>query len=121
MVNRLVGPLGYLGPCFLLGQKGFLCWVIGTLHSDIGLASRAKVSLILRPRSYKSSCETRPCIFLPLITLTLRPARVLQHHPISVWIFERLPLLVPIRVKCLDSSMTTMTQGINGPMGVTEN
>src|SRR4030095_12199260 len=52
MVNRLVDRLGYLGPCFLLGQKGFSYWAIGTLHSDIGLASRAKISLILKPRSY---------------------------------------------------------------------
>jgi hypothetical protein len=59
MVNSLVDPRGYLGPCFFLGQKGFLCWAIGTPLSDIGLAlaSNAKVSPILKPRSYNGSAR----------------------------------------------------------------
>ena len=42
-----------------------------------------------------------------LPTLSRRPVRILQHHPISVWIFERLALFVPIRVECLDRFIPT--------------
>ena len=39
MVSSSVGRLVSLDPCFLPGQKGFLCWAVGTPPSDIGLAS----------------------------------------------------------------------------------
>src|SRR5262245_22268756 len=57
MVSSLVGLLEYLGRCFLLGQKGVLCWAIGTPLSDIGLASNAKISIILKARSYNRSAR----------------------------------------------------------------
>lgn len=84
----------------------YLCGVLHHRHGSFPLSISLKSLTDLRIFGEE---KIRYALFVRqlLTDLSWGPAFILQHYSIAIWIFERLALLIPIRVERLDRFVPT--------------